>query len=113
MLSLTCGDSSPLLCQAPMNSAHTVCPRSSRQSTFTQVNTLELSCDPLSMVPESLKYTVVILFDKSWLTNLQPSMKNYFKATEYLQLYGLFGHAGLSRESEWGFGAARRTAGDH
>lgn len=69
-----------------MNSFHTVCPHSSRLSTFTQVYTLQLSSDPLSMVPHRLKYTVVILFDKSWVTNLRGSMKNDFETAEHLQL---------------------------
>lgn len=69
-----------------MNSFHAVCPHALRHSTFTQVNTLKLSSDPLSMVPHRLKYTVVIIFDKSWVTSLRGSMKNDFETTKYPQL---------------------------
>lgn len=46
---------------------------------------------------------MVIVFDKSWVTNLQWSMKNCSESTKYLQLYGLCERAGLVRESEQGF----------
>lgn len=46
---------------------------------------------------------MVILFDKSWVTNLQWSMKNDFETTQYVQLYGFVNVQGC--------GAARRTAG--
>lgn len=67
----------------------------SSHSTFTQVNTFQLSSDPISTVPQSLKHTAVISFDESWVTNLQPRMKDECETS----VFALCKYAGLSERT--------------
>lgn len=55
------------------------------------------------MVPHRLKYTAVILFDKSWMTNLRGSMKNDFETTKVSAAIGSFVDVLAVRENERGF----------
>lgn len=54
-LILTRCDLSSALCLAHMNSFHAVCSHSLRHSTFTLVNTLQLSSDPLFHGPTQVE----------------------------------------------------------